>query len=311
MKLKDYMENMNAGDELIKQTEVEQAEIQFVTELDALLNKYGFAYEDLNQIYKRKKSISELGISETEPTKNKYYEISVYLGSIEAGSYSVYVEGVSNEKEALLKAEEKGIYYGENGSVDFIAEIDEMTFKYGMEKNEVLSSIADMKRNNPDMRIMKIFAGMDGQYEMIASDAPDYIIGQQLLIDMTMEAEGFTIDDPYSFIKIAGYTCKYLYSQDDALNWELEYDYNKSFDWYDFEPFNVSGNENLLREIIAEVLNIGAENKSVDSMYQIAKKKIKEYDAKDVPLSSLDEKLNEAKNATVNQYKKIEQKKER
>lgn len=308
---KNMVECFENLEKIVSKTEVKQDEIEFIAELDALLNKYGFSYEDLNQIYKRKKCINGLEINENEPQKNKYYEISIYLGSIEAGSYSIYVEGVSDEKEALLKAEEKGIYYGENGSIEFVAELDEKDFKNGIEKNEMLTTIADIKKNNPDMRIMKIYAGMDGLYEMIASDAPDYIIEQQLLVDMTMESEGFTIDDPYSFIKKAGYSCKYLYSQDDALNWELDYDYDTSFDWYDFEPFEVSGKERLLREIISEVLNIGVENKDVDMMYQIAEKKIKEFNAKDVSLSSLDKRMADAKNATASQCKKIEQEKER
>lgn len=89
-------------------------------------------------------------------------------------------------------------------------------------------------------RVVKISAGMTGEFEVIKTDATDEIIELQLKINNKKQENDDIIDDPYNIIKDHGFNIKVLGSQDDLdLN---EINVNKEFDLYEY------GNEIEVKE---------------------------------------------------------------
>ena len=82
-------------------------------------------------------------------------------------------------------------------------------------------------------RVIKISAGMTGEFEIIKTDATDEVIEKQLAENSRLEEEGKVIDDPYGIIKEHGYKIDLVGSQDDIDLDEITIDFE--FDYYDFE----------------------------------------------------------------------------
>lgn len=81
-------------------------------------------------------------------------------------------------------------------------------------------------------RVIKISAGMTGEFEIIKTDATDEVIEKQLAENSRLEEEGKVIDDPYGIIKEHGYKIDLVGSQDDIELDEVIIDFE--FDYYDY-----------------------------------------------------------------------------
>lgn len=81
-------------------------------------------------------------------------------------------------------------------------------------------------------RVIKISAGMTGEFEVIKTDAVDRIIEKQLAINSILEEEGKVIDDPYGIIKEYGYKIDLVGCQDNIDLDEIIIDVE--FDYYDY-----------------------------------------------------------------------------
>ena len=81
-------------------------------------------------------------------------------------------------------------------------------------------------------KVVKISAGMTGEFEVIKTDATDETIEKQLAENSILEEEGKVIDDPYGIIKEYGYKIDLVGRQDDIDLDEIEID--AEFDYYDY-----------------------------------------------------------------------------
>lgn len=83
-------------------------------------------------------------------------------------------------------------------------------------------------------RTIKITAGMTQEFEIISTDAPDYVIKAQLTYNNACEEEGKTIENPYYVIEELGYTANCLGCQDDFDSEDMETSIiDAEFDYYD------------------------------------------------------------------------------
>lgn len=81
-------------------------------------------------------------------------------------------------------------------------------------------------------RVIKISAGMTGEFEVIKTDATDEIIEKQLAENSRLEEEEKVIDNPYGIIKEHGYKIDLVGCQDDIDLDEIVIDVE--FDYYDY-----------------------------------------------------------------------------
>ena len=83
-------------------------------------------------------------------------------------------------------------------------------------------------------RTIKITAGMTQEFEIISTDAPDYVIKAQLTYNNACEEEGKIIENPYYVIEELGYTANCLGCQDDFDSEDMETAIiDAEFDYYD------------------------------------------------------------------------------
>ena len=83
-------------------------------------------------------------------------------------------------------------------------------------------------------RTVKITAGMTQEFEIISTDAPDYVIKAQLTYNNACEEEGKAIENPYYVIEELGYTANCLGCQDDFDSEDMETAIiDAEFDYYD------------------------------------------------------------------------------
>lgn len=83
-------------------------------------------------------------------------------------------------------------------------------------------------------RTIKITAGMTQEFEIIWTDAPDYVIKAQLTYNNACEEEGKTIENPYYVIEELGYTANCLGCQVDFDSEDMETAIiDAEFDYYD------------------------------------------------------------------------------
>lgn len=67
-------------------------------------------------------------------------------------------------------------------------------------------------------RTIKITSGMMEDYEIIRMNAPDEVIGKQLVHICKLENEGKIIDNPYGIIEAEGYICNSINTSDSEKN---------------------------------------------------------------------------------------------
>lgn len=84
-------------------------------------------------------------------------------------------------------------------------------------------------------RIIKIYAGMTGEFELILTNATDEIIKKQLMFINNLEEEGLPVpSNPYGIIEGFDYKVSIIGSQDDFDYEDLEnIDITEEFDYYD------------------------------------------------------------------------------
>jgi hypothetical protein len=81
-------------------------------------------------------------------------------------------------------------------------------------------------------RIVKLYGGMTGEYEVIKTNAPDSVIKANIVYDRNMtEQEMKENDKLYSVILAMGYIVECLGCQGDFDEKEMKYD--AKFDWYE------------------------------------------------------------------------------
>lgn len=79
---------------------------------------------------------------------------------------------------------------------------------------------------------IKLYGGMDGDFELIKTNAPkEFIINQLIINSEKMENSEF-IDNPYSYIEKMGYIVEVLGCQDTCDLEDFVIDY--SLDMYDY-----------------------------------------------------------------------------
>ncbi len=81
------------------------------------------------------------------------------------------------------------------------------------------------------MRIVKITAGMTGEYEIISTNAPDSIIRDQLTANSLWMENGEDIENPYALLEQEGYIVNVLGSQDDDMEDTVA---DVEFDFYEY-----------------------------------------------------------------------------
>lgn len=99
--------------------------------------------------------------------------------------------------------------------------------------SEYIVAKTDKNKEVDKMRIVKISAGMTGEFEVIKTNATDEVIKKQLVENNQLQEKGKNIDDPYKTIKKHGYKVDVLGCQDDIDLDEIFIDFE--FDYYDFE----------------------------------------------------------------------------
>lgn len=88
--------------------------------------------------------------------------------------------------------------------------------------------------SNEGFRTIKITAGMTQEFEIISTDAPDYVIKAQLTYNNAYEEEGKEIENPYYVIEELGYKVNCLGCQDDFDSEDMETAIiDAEFDYYD------------------------------------------------------------------------------
>ena len=96
----------------------------------------------------------------------------------------------------------------------------------------IAEEIDEMK--NRIFKTVKITAGMTQEFEIISTDAPDYVIKAQLAYNNACEEEGKTIENPYYVIEELGYKANCLGCQDDFDSEDMETAIiDAEFDYYD------------------------------------------------------------------------------
>ena len=86
--------------------------------------------------------------------------------------------------------------------------------------------------NEIEMRIIKISAGMSGEFELIRTNAPDDIIENQLIRNTKKAEECIPIHNPYVFLEKNGYSVEIMGCQDDFSEEESSAMAYKEFDYY-------------------------------------------------------------------------------
>ena len=84
-------------------------------------------------------------------------------------------------------------------------------------------------------RIIKIYAGMTGEFELILTNATDEVIKKQLIFINNLEEEGIPVpSNPYGIIEEFDYKVSIIGSQNDFDYEDLEnIDIAEEFDFYD------------------------------------------------------------------------------
>lgn len=119
---------------------------------------------------------------------------------------------LSNMVEKILK--QQGINVVGN---DFTADLTETYDKF-------YPDLLKESFSEPHMRIVKIYGGMTGEYELIWTNAPDSLIEEQLTILEYMDECGDYQGEPYALLKSAN--CIVVVMGTD--------EYDTSFDRYDY-----------------------------------------------------------------------------
>ena len=103
----------------------------------------------------------------------------------------------------------------------------------GYDEEYDFSDYSPLKRKKAGFRIIKIFAGMTQEFEVISTNAPNSVIKANLQFISTCEEEGEKIENPYAVIEAMGYVVEVLGSQDDFDFDDVEEAFDESFDYYD------------------------------------------------------------------------------
>ena len=85
-----------------------------------------------------------------------------------------------------------------------------------------------------DIRIIKVFAGMTGEFELIKTDAPDCIIEEQLERNSKKAEECIPIHNPYNIMEKNGYSVEIMGCQDDFSDEESSAMAFKEYDYYEY-----------------------------------------------------------------------------
>lgn len=121
-------------------------------------------------------------------------------------------------------------------------------------------------------RVVKIYAGMAPEYEVIRTNAPDEDIETQMALINYMEEYGYSIDNPYDYLERKGYFVIVLGSHDDF--WDKELNEDGSFDYYDVdEVTHLFAYENMYLEKLTKYMkDNNVENKEQIDRLDIAYK---------------------------------------
>lgn len=83
-------------------------------------------------------------------------------------------------------------------------------------------------------RVIKLYAGMVPEFEIISTNAPDSVIEANLRFINICEEKGEPIEEPYTIIKSMGYEVNELGSQDTFTTEDVEeMGLDAAFDYYD------------------------------------------------------------------------------
>ena len=101
----------------------------------------------------------------------------------------------------------------------------------GYDEEYDFSDYSPLKRKKAGFRIIKIFAGMTQEFEVISTNAPDSVIKANMQYISTCEETGEKIENPYAVIEAMGYVVDVIDCEDDD---DLEEVMDEAFDYYDF-----------------------------------------------------------------------------
>lgn len=85
-------------------------------------------------------------------------------------------------------------------------------------------------KDNMNYRMIKITAGMTGEFEIISTNAPDQLIEKQLKDNIKREENLKPIENPYGIIEKEGYTVNLI----GCHSIDEEPTIDKEFDYYDY-----------------------------------------------------------------------------
>lgn len=78
--------------------------------------------------------------------------------------------------------------------------------------------------NKQELRVIEIYGGMTGEYELILTDAPDDLIEELLKIINYLEECGLHCKSPYALIENSNYTVLIFSSHDDDIKENVHID---------------------------------------------------------------------------------------
>lgn len=88
---------------------------------------------------------------------------------------------------------------------------------------------------NWDYRLIKLYAGMTGEFEIINTNAPDSVIKAQLTYTSALQEEREPVRNPYSIIEAMGYEVHVVACQDTCSVEDLEnMSIDAEFDYYEY-----------------------------------------------------------------------------
>lgn len=101
-------------------------------------------------------------------------------------------------------------------------------------RNEIADEFRDETESKSNLRIIKLFAGLTEEFEIIETDAPDSVIVANIsYINNCLENASFP-EDPYEVIKAMGYHVTLMGSHEDYDNEVVMRIIDKEFDYYKY-----------------------------------------------------------------------------
>lgn len=90
-----------------------------------------------------------------------------------------------------------------------------------------------LTRRTEGYRTIKIFSGLNPEYEIISTNAPNSVILANMKYILGLEEEGTDVENPYAVIEAMGFTANVLGSHDDFTEADLENAIiDEEFDYY-------------------------------------------------------------------------------